>query len=438
MVLPEPRSSGFADNYLTRYAFPVMDSTEDTRHGCKLSVVIPSYDEPGLMQSVGSLLDCTPPGILWEILIVFNHPEQVEDVIKVRNRGYYEEMVSWSATMNREDVKILPLWCPDFPKKQAGVGLARKRGMDTSIQRFHLAGEAEGWIVGFDADTLAAKDYLIQLVRFINTYPDARTCNLYFEHPTEPELLPGTLSPIAQYELHLRYVKLALEQTGHPHAIHTVGSSFMVRADTYVRCGGMGRHQAGEDFYFLHKCVALGNFYELNLARVYPSPRASDRVVFGTGATIRKLQKVNQPLMTFNMAGWAPLKELFVWAHDIWSPEERFREAPLLQTGHFGMLDPYLIRLDAERQIRRLINESASATVFRRKFFQWFRVFNILQFLNQLHENELNMQPVTEAAAQLAASLDIPVSDNHLILLARFREFEKRRGIRKVTYSQIF
>src|SRR4029434_9989987 len=91
---------------------------------------------------------------------------------------------------------------------------------------------------------------------------------------------------IAAYELHLRYYLQALRTAGFPHGYHTIGSSMAVRARTYMEQGGMNRRQAGEDFYFLHKLIPLGGFTELNSTTVYPLPRPSNRVPFGTGRAV--------------------------------------------------------------------------------------------------------------------------------------------------------
>ena len=36
-----------------------------------------------------------------------------------------------------------------------------------------------------------------------------------------------------------------------------------VRADAYLRQGGMNRRKAGEDFYFLNKFMVLGGYGEM-------------------------------------------------------------------------------------------------------------------------------------------------------------------------------
>lgn len=89
-----------------------------------------------------------------------------------------------------------------------------------------------------------------------------------------------------KYELYLRYYRLALEYTGHPHAYHCIGSAFAVRTLDYVAQGGMNKRQAGEDFYFLQKLIATGRYATLQSTQVYPSPRFSGRTPFGTGQAV--------------------------------------------------------------------------------------------------------------------------------------------------------
>ncbi|MEZ4848575.1 MAG: hypothetical protein R3B93_08135 [Bacteroidia bacterium] len=73
------------------------------------------------------------------------------------------------------------------------------------------------------------------------------------------------------------------------HAFHCVGSSMAVRSIAYQKRGGMNRRKAGEDFYFLQKFIAEGTLAELSTTKVIPSPRASEKVPFGTGRAIKKL-----------------------------------------------------------------------------------------------------------------------------------------------------
>ena len=55
------------------------------------------------------------------------------------------------------------------------------------------------------------------------------------------------------------------------------------RAEAYARMGGMNQREAGEDFYFLQHLAKTAGVGKMEGTVVYPSPRVSHRVPFGTG-----------------------------------------------------------------------------------------------------------------------------------------------------------
>ena len=80
-----------------------------------------------------------------------------------------------------------------------------------------------------------------------------------------------------------------------------------------MKAGGMNRRQAGEDFYFIQKLVPAGGYFSLNSTVVYPSPRPSFRVPFGTGASITKLNESGEPfLMTYNISAFDELRSFSI------------------------------------------------------------------------------------------------------------------------------
>ena len=142
---------------------------------------------------------------------------------------------------------------------------------------------------------------------------DRSACSIYFEHPLSGNNYPEAIYKyITLYELHLRYYFQGLAYSGFPYVFHTVGSAIAVKALPYVKAGGMNRRQAGEDFYFIQKLVPAGGYFNLNSTTVYPSPRASSRVPFGTGASIGKLDAGNSStLLTYNMLAFKELRVFF-------------------------------------------------------------------------------------------------------------------------------
>ncbi len=152
-----------------------------------------------------------------------------------------------------------------------------------------------------------------------------------FEHPLSGNEFPEEVYRfITLYELHLRYYFRGLAFSGFPYVFHTVGSAMGVKAFQYVKAGGMNRRQAGEDFYFIQKLVPSGGYFNLNSTTVYPSPRPSFRVPFGTGASIARQTELEDPdFLTYNLQAFREMKVFFRRSED-------FYESPA--AGIFGIL----------------------------------------------------------------------------------------------------
>ncbi len=424
---------GFADLYLERYSSGPGSGLPEPDPDLFLSIVIPSFKEPDIESSLRSLLNCHPPGVVWEIIVVINYPENSSDEILDISKLSFDCVERIRQETDRKDVRVYALWCPDLPRKHAGVGLARKMGMDQAIRRFNQLHRPEGILVSFDADSTCDVNYLTVIAEFYQAIPQARTANLFFEHPLEGKLPAENYKSIAEYELYLRYLRLALELAGHPHAIHTVGSSFSVRASTYVKVNGMGRHRAGEDFYFLHKCIRLGRFYEINAPMVFPSPRQSDRVIFGTGAAIRKHAAMIGSLAVYSLESIESLSGLFVLLPEFFSRKEGPETAPFIPGFLSDPLRNFLAGISADQQIAELVRTSNTYPVFRSRFFAWFNGFMVLRFLNTYHASVNGKLPVLAEANKLASRVGIDQDTTAGKLLINYRNFEKGRGIRRIT-----
>ena len=214
-----------------------------------------------------------------------NEPVEVVD----QNLQTEKEIRQYIHTHQDQRFRILLTNRTGISAKKAGAGFARKIAMDHALSRFDQLTKPEGVIISLDADTLCEPDYLCTVEEHFYNNPASRACSVYFEHPIEGNEYPASVySGITQYELHIRYYIEGLRYAGHPHAYHTVGSAFCLRAGVYTSQGGMNKRTAGEDFYFLQKIIPLGNYHELNTTCLIPSPRPSGRVAFGTGPIVRK------------------------------------------------------------------------------------------------------------------------------------------------------
>ena len=144
-------------------------------------------------------------------------------------------------------------------------------------------------ILHLDADTTVQESYLDAADELREL--EAAGGVLPFAHQPAPD--PALQSAIDCYELVLYYYLEGLRWADSPYAFHTVGSTMVSSVSGYVRARGMpAKRQAGEDFYFLQNIAKTGQIVSLRCTTVFPSPRVSKRVPFGTGA--RMVEAVEQ------------------------------------------------------------------------------------------------------------------------------------------------
>ncbi len=299
----------FSDKYLNRQKVYPDFISETPQKDLNYIVVIPVYNEPDVISSLESLYNCNRPEDSVEIIIVINSSIDSNEEIKNNNRKTFEEIKLWEKQHIESRFRIYIVDVPDFPTKFAGAGMARKTGMDEAISRFTQINNHTGVIISFDADCICDKNYFTEIENEFKYSPDTKASTIYFEHPIEGlEYDENIYNGISHYELYLRYFKHSLNFTGFPFAYYTIGSCFAVRASVYVQQGGMNKRKAGEDFYFLNKVFPRGNIAELNSTRVIPSPRSSERVVFGTGKEMEKWLQ-NNKLDVYNFQAFIDLAE---------------------------------------------------------------------------------------------------------------------------------
>ena len=407
---------GFADFYFQRFKiynsyFP--DKKVDPN--LKLIVVIPSYREFKLFYTL-ECLSQNQFNFQTEVIIVFNAKTGEDEQILQMHLAQAKNLQKFS----KPNLHFLPIIEHDLPPKISGAGLARKLGMDLALHRFNQINNSDGLIVSLDADTVCEKNYLQAIKDNFDQHPKAPGATVAFEHPISGNEFPQEIyDAIVLYELYMRYYIQALRYANFPYAYHTVGSAFAVRAWAYAKQGGMGLQNAGEDFYFLHKIIPLGNFFEIKNTRVYPSPRLSNRVIFGTGPAIRKIitQKMHD-FDTYPLDGFSILKPLFEKHTELIS--KSYKELNI---------NPYLEIFLAENEFDKALEEirrnSSSAETFSKRFYAWFDAFRVLKFLNFISdEQRLGQKPVSQESRKLLKDLGYTPGFSARDLLLQYRKIQ--------------
>jgi hypothetical protein len=390
-------------------------------------VVIPAIGEPELIKTVESLWKCKRSNWPVEVVIVINSSENSSSEILDINEKNIQILDNWGKKYNSDDFKVFVINIPNIPISNAGAGYARKSGMDEAIVRFIKADKSNGIITSLDADAFVSENYLIEIEKLFNWDKDCTACSIYFEHPIEGNDFDSKVyHTIIDYELHLRYYKQMLKYVGFPYYHHTVGSSFAVSSKAYCNQGGMNKKQAGEDFYFLHKIMLLGHYYELNSTCVFPSSRPSDRVPFGTGATIRQFAiEDKKNLLTYHFEVFEPLKKLFADKELFFKINQDHIEKQI-STYHKILLE-FLIVNNFKSAIVEINSNTSNLNSFYKRFFVWFDAFRLIKYLNFAHTEYFKKQSVSIASVQCLNVYfnEYPAEQDSKRLLEIYRQKEK-------------
>lgn len=346
-------------------------------------VVIPCYNEQDELITLQSLCDCTLPDEGVIVAVIINSSVVSPHEALLRNRTTFNEITSFASKNNRDSLRFFPLIFENLPRKHAGVGLARKIGMDLAIQHFLDTSNRDGVIISLDADCTVSPNFLTGIsAAYRQTVKLCCTVQNFF-HRVENNDEKLEMA-IRQYEQHIRYFSRMLRFIGFPYPYHTIGSAFSVAADAYVRVGGMGRQQGGEDFYFLQKVFAFGKVKELEQLHVYPMARFSDRIPFGTGPALQKIaDEPDGEMKSYHFDAFLALKELFDLRHAF------FKQDGSVIREKIGQLHPAIVeftrRYDVVQEIEECNRNSATLPAFEKRFFHHFNAFKIIKYLNFVH-----------------------------------------------------
>jgi hypothetical protein len=274
--------------------------------------------------------------------------------------------------------------------KQAGVGLARKVGMDLSLTIFDYSKNTIKLIICLDADSNVSQTYLTNTINDFNKN-DLSVAVVNFEHPVD-----GTddyNAAIICYEIFLRYYVAGLIFAGSDYAFHSIGSTMMCDHNAYMKIGGMNKRKAAEDFYFLEKLAKIYQINKIDSATVYPSKRSSWRVPFGTGQRVtRFLSKTQDEYLLFDPAVFEVLKEwLEIYnSNAISDPQEILNQAKAIHPELYN----FLLQNNYPKQWEKILSNTKSGrqlTLQRKIWFDGFKTLKLIHHLRDTAFPKINM-----------------------------------------------
>ncbi|WP_299464987.1 glycosyltransferase family 2 protein [uncultured Microscilla sp.] len=407
--------------YQQRFGYEAPQIPAPSHPKTELIIVIPCYDEPNLTGTLESLATCQPPQAPVEVIVVVNQGVNTPEHSIAQNQQTVAQANEWIATNHQEWLTVHIIKAYNLPKKSAGVGLARKIGMDEALYRLGAIGN-NGGIVCLDADCRVASNYLVALEQAFAQ--GIQSASIHFEH--RPDVSEVLQEGIVQYELFLRYYVAALRLAGFPYAYHTIGSSMAVRAHIYALSGGMNRRKAGEDFYFLHKIAPLGKYYEISQTTVYPSSRTSHRVPFGTGKAQQKwLDHAQETLSTYDPKTFSDLKAFLDCSPQLFqindhTLKELYKTFPASIQAFFGWEE-------FAAQVQDIDQKTATLESFLKRWYHWLDGLKILKYVHFARDHYYPEIPIHEASQQLLNMLKHPSSSsaNATALLETYRTIDK-------------
>jgi hypothetical protein len=309
----------------------------------------------------------------------------------------------------------------EFDDAIAGVGLARKIGMDTALKVFDYTIPGKKLIISLDADCLVEENYLSEISLFFKKQ-NVFAATIDFGH----NLLEDGINKlgIISYEIFLRHYVAGLLFAQSPFAFHTVGSTVICDHEAYVKVGGMNTKKAAEDFYFLQKLAKHYGIYNISSIKVKPSARESWRVPFGTGRSMSDFSSNKKDILIFDPDVYVVLKEWLKLfnsdtSHNLYLT---YKEA--------GKIHPELCRFLENRGFRRdwekILENSKSIKQLDYQRKNWFDAFETLKLIHHLRDTSFPMIDIDSGVKKLfkivqhSVKFDLRNETNNTISLYKF------------------
>ncbi len=345
------------------------------------AVVIPSLAEGDSLFATLRSLATNPSQLIasFLVIIVVNHGEHASAADRLQNDIDLARLIDLA-----ERSELCLAWIDaassgcEIPVKQAGVGFARKLGMDHALRRLNWT--EDPLLVCLDGDTLVEANYLQSIVDHFRQSAFGAAV-IPFRHQQGDDV--AQQAAIDRYELFLRSYVYGLRLAGSPYAFNTVGSAIACRASAYVRCGGMNCRKAAEDFYFLQKLAKTDGVALLSGTTVFPEPRVSERVPFGTGRSMGRLLDGDAQAVLFYPA--TAFRILADWLRVVEQGLFGDAEALLAQAEKISpVLADYLKQADWQTVWPRLQLTHQNAVRRLHAFHSWFDGFKTMRLIHML------------------------------------------------------
>ena len=337
-------------------------------------IIIPSYNENKYIHQTLKSIQNQNKKLLNQLLVVvvINNPKNIAKEVYNNNLKTYQTIIN---TQYNFEVIVLDYFSKKFAldQKLAGVGLARKIGMDFCIP----FGNKNSLFCSIDADTLLDINYLeIVSKKFNINKLSAAVVN--FKHQSTKNKINQIA--INKYEKLIKQIAFNINKSGSPYGFVSMGSTIVCTLNAYVSVGGMPAKKATEDFYFLQKLAKFKGVYKFKKILVYPSSRNEQRVYLGTGYRIKEYRKNSKfkDLIISNNA-YIALQTLYEIVNKNWDQSSKEILASINEKN--SKLSQYLNHNNFIYKINQIQNNVVNKDQFLNQFHNWFDSLKIFKLL---------------------------------------------------------
>jgi len=173
----------FANSYFKKYGNALTQFPQQF-FPLDLIVVIPCFNEPDIGKTIHSLEQCEINSLRVACVVVVNSSEVSPPEVIEQNRKTMAHLTAAGSLLENK-IKLFVVQSEKLPKKHAGVGWARKIGMDWAVAHFSYSGNRNGVIVSLDADTFVEENYLTAIWSYFQQYSKSVAATIAFEHRIE-------------------------------------------------------------------------------------------------------------------------------------------------------------------------------------------------------------------------------------------------------------
>jgi len=345
------------------------------------AVVIPAYGEPEYLPTTLLSLNENNTSLLKNtlVILVINNAENSPEEICRENQHCLDLLCSsdyhYSLGIVDAFSKGLAL-----SQKHAGVGLARKIGMDLVLP--HLA-TPQSLLFCIDADTLVSSQYIKKVKEYFDTN-NALAAVVGFRHL---ESVDSNLEKaIGRYEKYLLTTAQNMRDAGSPYGYVAMGSTMVCTAKAYCAVGGMPRKKATEDFYFLQELTKYCGVETIPEILVFPSPRPISRVYLGTGFRMQQMQNgFDITKLYYSDDAFLYLSKWLELGSTAWNVE-LFKLSKKINRIN-PKLREYLQMEGLEKVWGKLQLNAPSGTLFSKQFHRWFDGLKTIRLLKRFTTN---------------------------------------------------